>query len=227
MQQPVPQPWSDADIALLGDIYDLQCTSRMNAIYYGHRLGQLQREAFVLELFTAITATGSGVGAIAFWNSGFGSTLWQVLALLAALAAIIKPLRAPARRIEVFSRQQQAYHANFFALKKLARDLRQAGAVRPELREQFDACYDRHVQLSLEDEQTPDDLLRDVAQRAVARELPRDRFWWPVRAMPAAGPGEAIALPSPSNDPGTAQEPAEAPAEPPVDTRPWYVRRRG
>jgi hypothetical protein len=171
--------WPDADIALLKEIYELQCTSRMNALYYGGRLGALQRESFILELVTALTASGSGLAALTLWESPGWSVLWQVLAVSAAVAAVLKPLRAPGKRIEIFTRQQQGYNANYFALKKLAFALRQAGAVSEDHRTQFTTLFDRHVQLNTEDETTPDEKLRAAAQAAVQREMPPASFWWP------------------------------------------------
>ncbi|WP_372618437.1 hypothetical protein [Falsiroseomonas sp.] len=172
-------PWPDRDIALLQEIYELTCTSRMNAIYYAKRLAALQKESFFMEVTTAVTASGSGVAALTLWNQGAGQVVWQGLALTAAVVAVVKPLRAPGKRIEVFTRQQQGYHANFFALKKLAFAIRQGGQVSDDHRKAFDTIYDRHVQLNTEDETTPDDDLRREAQEAVRKELPAAGFWWP------------------------------------------------
>ncbi|MGG5812083.1 hypothetical protein [Falsiroseomonas sp. CW058] len=172
-------PWPDSDIALLKEVYELQCTSRMNAIYYGRRLEALQKEAFIMEVTTAITASGSGVAALALWNQGAGQAAWQALALVAAIVAVVKPLRAPGKRIEVFTRQQQGYHANYFAMKKLAFSIRQAGLVTDDHRKRFDTVYDRHVQLNTEDENSPDEEIRKSAQEAVRKELPPAEFWWP------------------------------------------------
>ena len=171
--------WPDADIALLKEVYELQCTSRMNAIYYGSRLDALQKEAFLMEVTSAITASGSGVAALTLWNQGAGQLAWQGLALLAAIVAVVKPLRAPGKRIEVFTRQQQGYHGNFFAMKKLAFSIRQAGAITDDHRKRFDTVYDRHVQLNTEDESSPHEDLRRQAQEAVRKELPGAEFWWP------------------------------------------------
>jgi hypothetical protein len=192
--------WPDADIALLTAVYELQCTSRMNAIYYGHRLAALQKEAFFMEVVTAITASGSGVAALTLWNQGAGQVLWQGLALTAAVVAVVKPLRAPGKRIEVFTRQQQGYHANFFAMRKLAFSIRQAGAVTDDHRKRYDTVYDRHVQLNTEDEIAPDEAVRRAAQQATQAELPAKNFWWP-----SAPPRPAIT---------DARQPLE-PADPP------------
>lgn len=171
--------WSDADTGLLQAIYELQCTSRMNAIYYAARLRALQKESLVMEVLTAATASGSALAAWESWSRPGLAAVWQGLALAAAIVAIVKPLRAPGKRIEVFTRQQQGYHANFFALKKLAFAVRQAGAVTEDHRKRYDTVYDRHVQLNSEDETTPDEHLRRQAQEAVKQELPATSFWWP------------------------------------------------
>lgn len=171
--------WPDRDTALLQAIYELTCTARMNAIYYSRRLGALQRESFLMEVTTAITASGSGLAALTLWEKPGWAALWQILAVTAAFGAVIKPLRAPGKRIEVFTRQQQGYHANFFALRKLAFAIRQAGAVSDDHRKAYDTVYDRHVQLSTEDEATPDEELRRQAQEAVRKEFPDGSWWWP------------------------------------------------
>lgn len=194
--------WPDADLGLLREIYELQCTSRMNAIYYGARLGALQKEAFFMEVVTAVTASGSGVAALTLWNQGAGQVLWQGLALTAAVVAVIKPLRAPGKRIEVFTRQQQGYQANYFALKKLGFLIRQAGAVTDDHRKRYDTVYDRHVQLNTEDESTPDEDLRREAQDKVKRELPGSAFWWPT-TPPRPALTDARATQGPTDEPGS------------------------
>jgi hypothetical protein len=202
MSSTVPSPWPDADIALLKEIYELQCTSRMNAIYYGARLGALQKEAFFMEVVTAITASGSGVATLTVWDQPGWRNLWVGLAVVAAVVAVVKPLRAPGKRIEVFTRQQQGYQANYFALKKLAFLIRQGGGVTDDHRKRFDTIYDRHVQLNTEDESTPDENLRREAQEGVKKELPPTGFWWP-----SAPPRPAITDARPTLEPADAPGP--------------------
>jgi hypothetical protein len=190
---PAADAWNDADRALLGAIYDLQCTSRMNAIFYENRLARLMTIAFWMEVVTAATASGSGL--LAVLNEapgGWGNSAWQILALTAALVAIVKPIYAPGKKIEVFTRQQQGYHANFFALKKLAFTLRQAGSVAEEHRRGYDTIFDRHVQLSTEDENAPNPALLKRARDQTANEFPPESFWWP----------EPPAEPAPPEPPG-------------------------
>ncbi len=180
--------WSDADVALLADVYDLECKSRMNVLYYGQRLGRLQAISFWMELVIAATASGSGLAALAIVHTAPGQWLWQSLALTAAVVAIIRPIYAPGKKIETFTRQLHGYHANSFALMKLAASIRQQAAVTDEHRRRYDTCFDRHAQLSIEDEIAPSRKGLMRARKLIDEELPPERFWWPERVPPNAGP---------------------------------------
>ena len=181
-------PWTDADLALLSAVYDLQCSSRMSAFYYGRRLESLQRDGVVLEVLTAIAASGAFIGALTLPSLWPWNLAWQGMALVAALAALLKPLRAPGRRIERFTRQQLGYHANYFALKKLAFAMRQAGLVTEEHRKTYDSCYDRHVQLNNDDEANLDEEVWREVQELVRKELTPADFWWPPSPIPPQPP---------------------------------------
>jgi hypothetical protein len=191
MTAALPARWPDADVALLSEIYDLQCTSRMNTLYYDSRLARVMTISFWMEVATAAAASGSGLLAVLNDAGGWGHVAWQALALIAALVAVIKPIYAPSKKIELFTRQQQGYHTNYFSLKKLAFNIRQEGTVSEEHRRHFSTVFDRHVQLSTEDENSPNRKLLTLAQERTARELPPDSFWWP--------PATAMAEPEPTH----------------------------
>jgi hypothetical protein len=176
--------WRDADLALLGSIYDLLCISRMNAIYYEHRLSRLQAYSFWMEIVTAATASGSSLAALTFFDTTPGRWAWQALALIAAIVAVVRPIYAPGKKIEAFTRQQHGYHANFFALKKLAFAIRQDGCVTPDHRKRYDTHFDRHVQLSTDDETALDRKSLEKARLLTERALPPEQFWWPAGALP-------------------------------------------
>lgn len=175
----VPSDWSDADLALLADVYQLECISRMNVLYYEKRLGRLQFMSFWMEVIVAATASSSGLAAVAVTKTEAGQWLWQALALVAAAVAVICPIYAPGKRIEAYTRQLQGYHANYFALKKLAASIRQEASVTPDHRRRHDTFFDRHVQLSTEDELTPNRKDIKEARERTGEELPPDNFWWP------------------------------------------------
>jgi hypothetical protein len=190
--------WAEPDLALLEEVYELECIARMNAIYYESRLGRLQEYSFWMEVVTAATASGSGLAAVSFLQAGPGQWVWQILALTAALVAIIRPIYAPGKKIEAFTRQQQGYHANYFALKKLASNIRNEATVTPDHRRRYDTIFDRHVQLSTEDETPPNRKMLTEARRQTDVELPKEKFWWPA----TEGIGQAISASVEGNCPG-------------------------
>ena len=180
--------WTDAELDLLDNIYQLQCLSRMNAIYYELRLTKVQFISFWMEVCIATTASGSGVASLLSNSSGLlggiGAPVWPVIAILSAIAAIVRPIYSPGKKIEALTRQHQGYVANFFALQKLAFAIRQEGSMSSEHRRRFDTCYDRHVQLSTDakasdDESAPKDKYRTKAEARTRKELPAEKFWWP------------------------------------------------
>jgi len=172
-------PWSDADLGLLQDVYELQSISMMNSIYYEKRLAVLQFYSFWMEVLTAATASGSGLASVAQIQTEPGRSVWQALALIAAFVAIVRPIYAPGKKIEAYTRQKQGYHTNFFALKKLARSIRYEAVVTADHRRRYDTAYDRHVQLSSEDESPANKRVLIQARKSAGEALPPAQFWWP------------------------------------------------
>ena len=178
----VPARWTDADYGLLTEIYELLCTSRMNAIYCERRLRELQLISLFMEILIALFATGSGAVANKTIATIFGANTWQYLIAITAIIAIIRPIYAPAKKIENLTRQQHKYGANYFALKKLAFVIRQGGIVKDENRRRFGEIFDRHAQASTDDETAPSGRHIKRARAQTASELPKESFWWPASA---------------------------------------------
>lgn len=114
-----PAPWSDANSGLLQAVYELLCISRMNAIYCEGRLREIQRISFWMEILIAATASGSGLASFGVFSTTYGQAVWQGLSLSAAVIAIVRPIYAPAKKLELLTRQQHGYQANFFLSKSL------------------------------------------------------------------------------------------------------------
>jgi hypothetical protein len=161
----------------------------MNAIYYELRLAKMLKISFWMDVIIAATASSSGVASIIAKSTGIvgivGQTVWPLVAVVAAICAIVRPVYAPGKKIETFARQHQGYHANYFALKKLAFAIRQEDCVTRDHRRRFDTFFDRHVQLSTdakgaEDEAAPNSTFRKEAEERTRIELPADSFWWPI-----------------------------------------------
>jgi hypothetical protein len=120
-----------------------------------------------------------------------GSIAWKVVLLIAAVVAVIRPIYAPGKKIEQLTRQEQGYTTNYFALKKLAHTARQTEQITDDSRKSFDTIFDRHVQLSGDDEFAPDGRLLERCRTKTLEELPRHRYWWPFTSlMPEFGQSE-------------------------------------
>jgi hypothetical protein len=126
-----------------------------------------------------VGTTSSGVAAWALWQQRIGAILWGVITGCAALLAIVKPIVAPAKRIELYTRQHQGWHGLFFAADKLALAIREDGAFSKDSRKRFDTIYDRMVALSLEDEKCQNESLITKLQDKVDKLLPSDSLWFP------------------------------------------------
>ncbi len=182
-----PAPWSDANSGLLQAVYELLCISRMNAIYCEGRLREIQRISFWMEILIAATASGSGLASFGVFSTTYGQAVWQGLSLSAAVIAIVRPIYAPAKKLELLTRQQHGYQANFFSLKKLAFFIRQKGAITDEIRSRYETVFDRHTQLSMDDETVPIRRHVNKARTMTEIEMPPNAFWWPQTAIrPAA-----------------------------------------
>jgi hypothetical protein len=153
----------------------------MNAIYYAGRLGKLQTHSLWMDIVIAATASGSGLAAVtqSALPDAITHPLWQILSVLAAVVAVVRPVYAPGKRIEALTRQKQGYETNYFALRMLTSAIRQDSKVTADHRRRYATCFERHEKLSLQDEPSPDQKRLSEARRLVEEELPATRFWWP------------------------------------------------
>ncbi len=83
-------------------VYDKLRTARLNVKYYSRRLEQIERENFWIELILLVTAPTSAIAGLWFWNTEYGSLAWKYLGVIAAVAAILKPLLALTKKIKDF-----------------------------------------------------------------------------------------------------------------------------
>jgi hypothetical protein len=202
------------DRVLVERANDLLRVARMSELYYECRLTRANRFHLFFEIAIALGTTGA-VATWALWKTDVGGVAWGVITGMATLLAVIKPILAPAKTIELCTRQHQGWLALFFGLDKFLLNVRQEGEVSSEARKRFDTLYDRSVQLHLEDEKHPSTRLLAKMQEAVNVAHPPETLWMPcglhsregdippaTSASKAAGslrvvkePGEQLAIP--------------------------------
>src|SRR5689334_23321260 len=90
-------------------LHDELRTARLNAKYYGVQLERLQRWNLFLEASVAVTASGSAVAGWSLWQSSVGKPLWSLVAALAAICAIVKPLLRTSERIRQYQEVLSGY----------------------------------------------------------------------------------------------------------------------
>ena len=183
---------TDAERALLERAYDMLRLARMNAAYYEHRLRDANRIHLLFEITIAIGTTGS-IAAWAVWKSSWGEYAWVAITGLATLLAVVKPILAPAKRIEICTRQHQGWLSLYYAVDKLLLSIRQETGWTKETRKRFDTIYDRSVQLHQEDEKCPNERLVRRCFDVANKLHPPETLWMPAHGSADDGPSAGAA----------------------------------
>lgn len=170
---------SEQDIALLKSVYEMLKIARLSSMYYERRLWTANLVHFTFEIMIAVGATTSGVAAWALWQNKIYASVWAVIAGASTLFAILKPILAPAKWIELCTRQHQGWFALYFALDKLRILIRQDAAFTRETRRRVETLYDRLAAISLDDEKCPSERLIKQLEPKVAAAIPDGSLWLP------------------------------------------------
>jgi hypothetical protein len=175
----VIQPWPEVDILFLKEVYRIRLTARTNAIYYERQLRTVTIASFWLSLVIALTASGSGLGTLLDPSQPLLHSIWKAFAVTAAISAVVRPIYAPAKRIERFTRQCRGYQANFNSLNFLAVSLKVTGQVTREHRQRFKTLFERYASLESSDDCGASRRGLSIAQKRALHEFPDDGLWWP------------------------------------------------
>jgi len=180
-----PRPQSSqhmADQYELGcSLYELHRKLRMNALYYGKKLVDLQRRNFWLEVAIAIS-TSATVGSLAIFKL---AAFWWVMPSLAAIAAIlgvVKPLLGYSDEIARLSKMWNGYISLSLETASMVDDARTHQEISQETESRFKLVRDKFEELSKRDDPYPDKDLLMAQKIAVDRELPASGFWSPPSA---------------------------------------------
>lgn len=90
-------------------VYDLYRTARLNVKYYAARMHRLEQINFWMELFIAVTAPSSAITGLWFWDTQIGGILWKSLGMVAAVAAILKPLVLLSKKMKEYNEVLSGY----------------------------------------------------------------------------------------------------------------------
>ncbi len=101
------------------NVYDGLRTVRLNSKYYACRLQSAERWNFWLEFLLAATAPTSAIAGLWFWSSSVGHALWKYLGIIAAVAAVMKPLLHLTSKIKGYESALTIYRAVEFDLREI------------------------------------------------------------------------------------------------------------
>ncbi|MGD0105585.1 MAG: hypothetical protein ABSC06_16310 [Rhodopila sp.] len=176
----------DTDYKLWTQSCNILRTACINSFYYEQRLWWANFWYLSFEITIALGATGSSVAAWALWKDGIGVILWAIISGFATLISILKPILAPAKRLELITRQHQGWYSLYFAAEKLMRNVRLAGSFNSATTKTLDTLSDRMVSLHLEDEKCRKERLLSKCQARMEQLISHDALCWPA---PSEEPG--------------------------------------
>jgi hypothetical protein len=160
-------------------IYDAYRTARMNVIYYGAKLGKLQRLGLAVDLIVAI-GTSSTVAALAVWDAPVMSVVRSALVGLTVLLVTIRPVLNIPRRVERYSKLYAAYMGVHSSFEAIVNEIRSSHVLSPESRYLAESEQKRLAQTEKDDDPAPDKVLIEQAYAQVNEEVPASSLWWPI-----------------------------------------------
>jgi hypothetical protein len=161
-------------------VYDKLRSARLNVKYYGARLHRIERQNFTLECILLATAPSSAIAGLWFWNTEIGKPIWQYLGVLAAIAAVVKPLLTLTKRIKDYEAVLQGYRTLEYDLMEIKTLVEQKGKYDQPLQSELKKALQREKMLVAKTPETREDKkTKQVCQQEVLRELPPESFLVP------------------------------------------------
>ncbi len=161
-------------------VYDRLRTVRLNAKYYSRRLQSLERENFWIELVLLATAPSSAIAGLWLWESTHGRQVWQYLGIIAAIAAVLKPLLSLTRRIKEMESVLTGYRALDFELMEIKSSIEQKrkydGALQADFRK---ALQRERILVGKTPETREKESVKRKCEVEVLEELPSKSFYVP------------------------------------------------
>jgi hypothetical protein len=161
-------------------VYDLYRTARLNVKYYSARLVQAERYNFAIELIIAITAPTSAITGLWLLKTPAGQAIWKYIAVLAAIAAVFKPLLRLPQRIKSLEQTISGYRALEYDLDLIVNRITSEGSYDKACKKMFEAAQKKKKLLVVNPPEN--DQKKDLIERLyseVNNELPMEFFFIP------------------------------------------------
>ncbi len=162
-------------------VYDKLRSACLNVKYYSRRLQTLERLNFGLEFLIGATAPSSAVAALWFWNTEYGQTAWKYLAIIAAVAAVCKPLLSLTKRIKEYESILSGYRTLEYDLREIRTLIEQKKKYDHVLQSEFKKAIQREKALIAKNPETREcaRIKRKCAQE-VRLQFPPASFFVPI-----------------------------------------------
>lgn len=161
-------------------VYNKLRTARLNVKYYSRRLEQIERQNFLIELVLLATAPTSAIAGLWFWDTEYGSLAWKCLSVVAAIAAILKPLLAFPKKIKDFESVVAGYRTLEYDLMEIKDSIHQRGKYDNSMLTDFKKAQQREKALVGKTPETREvPRVKAVCEAEVRRELPDESFFVP------------------------------------------------
>ena len=162
------------------DVYDLFRTARLNIKYYSHKLTNLKRTNFCIELALAIGAPSSAIGGFYYWNTPCGSIIWKWILGITAVVALVKPIIKLSDKIESYGKTVNGYRILEHQVEKNVIQIKQDKSYSEKHRTLLESAIEMVGKLKENDPEIKiNNKLKKKYQDEVLKELPVDNFYIP------------------------------------------------
>jgi len=115
------------------EVYDLHRDCRLNVKYWSKKLVRVRRINLAMEYLILLTAPGSAVAGLVFWETANGKTVWMILTTLTALIGIGKPLLKLSDKVADIQGIVTHYRSLDNQLKEIGNDIRRENEYSPAM----------------------------------------------------------------------------------------------
>jgi hypothetical protein len=161
-------------------VYDRLRSARLSVKYYGCQLHDVERLNFWLDLIMLASAPTSAIAGLAFWQFEIGQIVWQSMGVVAAVAAVVKPLLAIPKRIKEYESILVGYRVLEYDLMELKTNIEQKGKYDIALQNELRKVLQREKTLIAKTPESKENAnVKRRCQAEVLRELPTESFFIP------------------------------------------------
>lgn len=161
-------------------VYDKMRSACLNVKYYSRRLQFVERVNFGFEFTLGATAPSSAIAGLWFWNTEYGQPAWKFLAIVAAIAAVSKPLLNLTKRIKEYESVLSGYRTLEYDLREIRSLVEQKKKYDQPLQLEFKKALQREKSLIAKNPETRECArVKRKCEKEVLREFPPDKFFVP------------------------------------------------